>query len=156
MMDEKVEVQIGSRHLVVEMPDLFPTEISLLAQKVSERMTQLQAENSSVADSSKIALLVALSFAADLERERQANGTSQRSSIAGRITELDSSADGGEHFRAVLSQEDAAPVRLLIPTNLMPLVCRAFIAGRRVNLTGRTVPSGEQTCFSVSEIARSA
>ena len=76
-MNEKVEVQIGSRRLVVEMEGLIPMEISALAQKVAERMAELQAQNNKVADTSKIALLVALSFAADYDRERRAHETTK-------------------------------------------------------------------------------
>jgi cell division protein ZapA (FtsZ GTPase activity inhibitor) len=72
-MNEKVEVLIGTRRLTVEMEGLIPMEINALAQKVTERMTDIQAQNNKVADSSKIALLVALSFAADYERERSAH-----------------------------------------------------------------------------------
>ena len=72
-MNEKVDVRIGNRTLVVEMEGLMPMEINALAQKVSERMSELQTQNSKVADTSKIALLVALSFAADYERERSAH-----------------------------------------------------------------------------------
>ena len=155
MMNEKVEVQIGTRHLVVEMPELFPAEISLLAQKVSERMTEQQAHNPAVGDTSKIALLVALSFAAELEKERQVNGTAYRSGIAGRIIELASSEGSGEDFRAVLLQENSAPIKLLIPRTLIESIGRAFISESRVSLKGRMVPGGEKSSFKVSEIARS-
>ena len=77
-MNEKVEVQIGTRRLVVEMEGLTPIEINALAQKVSERMTELLGQNKSVADTSKIALLVALSFAAELEKERAAHAMTRR------------------------------------------------------------------------------
>lgn len=77
-MNEKVEVQIGSRRLVVEIEGLMPMEISALAQKVSERMAELQVRNQTVADSSKIALLAALSFAAEFEKERSAHEMTKR------------------------------------------------------------------------------
>jgi len=156
MKDEKVEVHIGSRQLVVEMPDLFPTEIAMLAERVSKRMTELQAENNRVADTSKIALLTALSFAADLERINQANGSSVRSCVAGRIIELASPTNGGENFRAMLSQEEASPIRILIPGEMINLICRAFSSGQRVSLTGRTLTAGEASSFSVEEVALSA
>ena len=71
-MNEKVEVQIGMRRLVVDIEGLTPIEINALAQKVSERVAELQVQNKNVADTSKIALLVALSFAAELDKERLA------------------------------------------------------------------------------------
>ncbi|MBI4060189.1 MAG: cell division protein ZapA [Elusimicrobia bacterium] len=77
-MNEKVEVQIGTRRLVVEMEGLTPIEISALAQKVSERVGELQSQNNSVADTSKIALLVALSFAAELDKERSTHDLTRR------------------------------------------------------------------------------
>jgi cell division protein ZapA (FtsZ GTPase activity inhibitor) len=77
-MNEKVEIVIASRRLVVEMEGMIPMEISALAQKVSDRLTELQGQNKTVADTSKIALLVALSFAAELERERAAHRTTQQ------------------------------------------------------------------------------
>jgi cell division protein ZapA (FtsZ GTPase activity inhibitor) len=77
-MNEKVEVQIGTRRLVVEMEGLTPIEINALAQKVSERVVELQGQNSGVADTSKIALLAALSFAAELDKERSSHDTTRR------------------------------------------------------------------------------
>ena len=77
-MNEKVEVQIGTRRLVVEMEGLTPIEINALAQKVSERVVDLQSQNNKVADTSKIALLVALSFAAELDKERQGHDLTRR------------------------------------------------------------------------------
>lgn len=77
-MNEKVEVQIGTRRLTVEMESLTPIEINALAQKVSERMAELQQQNNKVADTSKIALLVALSFAGDLDKEIRAHETTRR------------------------------------------------------------------------------
>lgn len=77
-MNEKVEVQIGTRRLVVEIEGLTPIEISALAQKVSERVGELQNQNNKVADTSKIALLVALSFAAELDKERSAHDMTRR------------------------------------------------------------------------------
>lgn len=77
-MNEKVEVQIASRRLVVEMEGLTPLEINSLAEKVGERFREMQGANKGVADSSKLALLVALSFAAELEKERLAHRTTQQ------------------------------------------------------------------------------
>ncbi|UPT73579.1 MAG: cell division protein ZapA [Elusimicrobiota bacterium] len=77
-MNEKVEIQIGTRRLVVDMEGLTPIEINALAQKVSERVVDLQSQNNKVADTSKIALLVALSFAAELDKERQAHDLTRR------------------------------------------------------------------------------
>ncbi len=77
-MNEKVEVQIGTRRLVVEIESLTPIEINALAQKVSDRMAEIQRQHNNVADSSKIALLVAMSFAADLDKEARGHEMTRR------------------------------------------------------------------------------
>ncbi len=77
-MNEKVEVQIGARRLVVEMEGFTPIEINALAQRVSERLAEVQEQHKTVADTSKLALLTALSLAADLDRERTAAETLRR------------------------------------------------------------------------------
>ena len=78
MMNEKVEVQIGTRRLVVEMEGLTPIEINALAQKVSDAIAQIQRDHTNLADTSKIALLVAISLAADLDKERAAHDLTRR------------------------------------------------------------------------------
>lgn len=77
-MNEKVDIQIGTRRLVVEIEGLIPLEIKALAQKVSDRVAEMQHQNSNVADTSKIALLVALSYAAELDKERAAHDMTRR------------------------------------------------------------------------------
>jgi len=77
-MNEKVDIQIGTRRLTVEMEGLIPLEIKALAQKVSERVLEMQNSNANVADTSKIALLVALSYAAELDKERSAHDLTKR------------------------------------------------------------------------------
>ncbi|MEK7388145.1 MAG: cell division protein ZapA [Elusimicrobiota bacterium] len=77
-MNEKVEVQIGTRRLVIDMEGRTPIEINALAQKVSERVGELQSQNNKVADTSKIALLAALSFADELDKERFAHEMTRR------------------------------------------------------------------------------
>ena len=76
-MNEKVDIQIGSRRLVVEIEGLIPLEIKALAGKVADRVAEMQ-KTSSVADTSKIALLVALSYAAELDKERAAHDMTRR------------------------------------------------------------------------------
>ena len=78
MMNEKVDVQIGTRRLVVEIEGLTPIEINALAQKVSDAVLSMQRDNPNVADTSKIALLVALSFAAEYSKERSAHDVTRR------------------------------------------------------------------------------
>ena len=89
MMNEKVEIQIGNRRLSVEMEDLLPMQISALAQLVTDRMAEIQKQHNKTADTSKLYILVMMSFAADYERERHANETMRRAidSTAERLTE---------------------------------------------------------------------
>ena len=98
-MNEKVEVQIGTRRLTVIIEELTSLEINALAQKVSERMAEMRQQNNDVADTSKIALLVALSFAADFEKEARAHETTKRmlENSADRLSQSlrDSLAAGG-------------------------------------------------------------
>jgi cell division protein ZapA (FtsZ GTPase activity inhibitor) len=76
-VNEKVEVQIESRRFAVVIEELTPIEIITLAQKVSERMAEVRQQNKDTADSSKLALIVALSFAADLDKETRAHQTTR-------------------------------------------------------------------------------
>ena len=72
-MNDKVEIQIGNRRLTVEMEELTPIEINALAQKVSQRMEEVRQGHRETVDTSKIALLVALTFAADFDKEERAH-----------------------------------------------------------------------------------
>lgn len=76
-MNEKVDIQIGSRRLVVEIEGLIPLEIKALAGKVADRVAEMKTTSGS-ADTSKIALLVALSYAAELDKERAAHDMTRR------------------------------------------------------------------------------
>ena len=77
-MNEKVEILIGTRRLTVEIEELTPIEINALAQKVTERIAELKAQDKDLVDSSKIALIAALSFAADLDKETRAHEMTKR------------------------------------------------------------------------------
>ncbi len=74
-MNEKVDVEIFRRRLTVEIEGLTPIEISSLAQKVDEKIREIAEENEKIADSSKLAVLAALSYAAELSREKEARET---------------------------------------------------------------------------------
>ena len=60
------------------MEGLTPLEINRLAQSVSDRLIEMQGQNKAVADTSKIALLVTLSFATELSQERAAHDNTRR------------------------------------------------------------------------------
>ena len=89
MMNEKVDITIGSRHFRVEMEHFLPMEISAIAQSVSDRMEEIKSQHRDMADTARLAILTALSFAGDLEKERRAHETDRRmtDSIANRISE---------------------------------------------------------------------
>lgn len=77
-MNEKVDIEICRRKLTVEMEGMTPIEINVLAQKVGERMEEVSAQNPKIADSSKLAILAALSFAVELSRLHEARDTETR------------------------------------------------------------------------------
>lgn len=76
-MNEKVDIQVFRRKLTVEMEGLTPMEISALAQKVHDKMTEISEQNKGIADSSLLAILASLHFAHDLDKVSQARETSQ-------------------------------------------------------------------------------
>jgi cell division protein ZapA (FtsZ GTPase activity inhibitor) len=76
-MNEKVEIEIFRRRLTIEMEGLTPMEINALAQKVSDKMGEVAENNKKIADSSKLAILTALEFAAENYRLKEASATEQ-------------------------------------------------------------------------------
>ena len=77
-MNDPVEVEIFKRRLSVEMEDFTPMEILDFANQVGEKMAMVSAQNKTVADTSKIATLAALHFAADLWRLKDKTDTEIR------------------------------------------------------------------------------
>jgi len=69
MLNDKVEIEVYGRKLLVEMEGLTHFDIHTLAQTVSERMTEI-ARESKVVDSSKLAILTAMEIAAENQRMR--------------------------------------------------------------------------------------
>jgi len=76
-VNEKVEIEVFRRRLTIEMEGLNPLEINALAQKVHDRMMEISEQNNKIADSSKLAILAALHFAAELQQARDARSTEQ-------------------------------------------------------------------------------
>ena len=74
-MNEKVEIEVFRRRLTIEMEGLNPLEISSLAQKVNDKMQEISESNNKIADSSKLAILAALNFAAELQKSLDARST---------------------------------------------------------------------------------
>ncbi|OGR89636.1 MAG: hypothetical protein A3J74_10420 [Elusimicrobia bacterium RIFCSPHIGHO2_02_FULL_57_9] len=77
-MNEKVDIEIARRKLTVDIEGFTPIEINALAQKVDEKIKEIAAENPTIADSSKLAILTALHFAADISRLKEARDTETR------------------------------------------------------------------------------
>lgn len=77
-MNEKVDIEIFRRKLVVEMEGFNPLEINELAQRVHEKMTEIHNRNERIADSSKLAIMTALEFAAELHTAKEAHETQKR------------------------------------------------------------------------------
>jgi len=74
-VNDKVDVEIFRRRLTVEIEGLTPIEISSLAQKVDEKIREISEQNEKIADSSKLAVLAALAYAAELAREKEGRET---------------------------------------------------------------------------------
>jgi cell division protein ZapA (FtsZ GTPase activity inhibitor) len=77
-MNEKVEITVFRRNLTIEMEGFAPMEIAALAQRVDEKMQDIANQNPKIADSSKLAILTALDFAAQLYQMSQKLDTEQR------------------------------------------------------------------------------
>ena len=69
MVNDKVDIVVRGRKLTVEMEGLSQLEVNSLANLVDERMRQIE-KDTKTADSSKLAIMTALDFAAELEKLR--------------------------------------------------------------------------------------
>lgn len=86
-MNDKVDIEIFRRRMTVEMEGLTPMEINALAQKVNDQMTRISEENNKIADSSKLAILSALHFAAEMQKISDARAV-ESSALERKIEEL--------------------------------------------------------------------
>jgi cell division protein ZapA (FtsZ GTPase activity inhibitor) len=77
-MNEKVDVEIDHRKLTVGIEGITPIEINALARLVESKMKEIFRENPKIADSSKIAILAALSFAVENFKNEQARDAATR------------------------------------------------------------------------------
>lgn len=89
MIENEVPVQIYRRDLRISVEGLTPIEISTIAGQVSEKMKEIEEETGTV-DTAKLAILAAVTFAADLYTLRQ-QSSSLRQADEKRITEMISS-----------------------------------------------------------------
>lgn len=76
-MNEKVTIEILRRKIPVELDGLTELEVVAIAKDVSEKMEQIQTSQK-IPDSSKVAILAALEFAADLARIKEAHQNAKR------------------------------------------------------------------------------
>lgn len=77
-MNEKVDVEVFKRRLTLEMDGHTPLEISQFASQVSEKMREISARHKTIVDSSKLAILTAIEFAAELSKSQAQQDTSRR------------------------------------------------------------------------------
>ena len=68
-LTDKIEVEVYRRKLTLELEEITELEAHALAQDVSEKMEALSHE-SGIVDSSKLATLTALQYAAELSRAK--------------------------------------------------------------------------------------
>jgi len=74
MIENETPVQIYRRNLRVAIEGLTQLEISAVANRVTAEMEKIEAETKT-ADTSKLAILAALSFAAELHKLKNQSGS---------------------------------------------------------------------------------
>ena len=74
MIENKTPVTVYRRNLIVNLEGLTQLETSALANRVTSEMEKIESETKTV-DTSKLAILAALSFAADLYKLEQQSGS---------------------------------------------------------------------------------
>ncbi len=71
-MNEKIEIEVRKRKLTVEVEGFQPFEIVALAKDVEKRMLAIE-EKYGIPDSSKLGILTALEYAAEIKRLLEAH-----------------------------------------------------------------------------------
>lgn len=92
MIEDETPVQVYRRNLSVAIEGLTPMEISAVASLVTTEMEKIESETKT-ADTSKLAILAALSFAAELHKLKQQSGHLRQADekrISGMISILNS------------------------------------------------------------------
>ena len=92
MIENETPVQVYRRNLSVAIEGLTPIEISAVAGQVTAEMEKIEADTKT-ADTSKLAILAALSFAAELHKLNQQSGHLRQADekrISGMISTLNS------------------------------------------------------------------
>jgi cell division protein ZapA (FtsZ GTPase activity inhibitor) len=77
-MNEKVDVEVFKRRLTLEMDGHTPLEIAQFASQVSEKMQEISSRHKTIVDSSKLAILTAIEFAAELSKVQAQQDTGRR------------------------------------------------------------------------------
>lgn len=92
MIENKTSVTVCRRNLTVDLEGLTPIETSALASRVTLEMEKIESDTKTV-DTSKLVILTALSFAADLYKLEQQSGHLRQADekrISGMISMLNS------------------------------------------------------------------
>ncbi len=76
-MNQKIDIEIRKRRMTVEIEGFTAIEIHSLAGEVSDRMGEIE-QKYNIADSSKLAILTALEYAAELSHLKESQGDSTR------------------------------------------------------------------------------
>jgi cell division protein ZapA (FtsZ GTPase activity inhibitor) len=85
-MNDKVEIQIYKRRLVVEAEGITQMEVVELAREIEEKMQAIE-KKYGIPDSSKLGILTALELAAELKRVKEAHAVAIAAAEK-RITEI--------------------------------------------------------------------
>jgi len=85
-MNEKVDIEIAKRRMTVEMEGLTPLHIMELARQVNDKIDEMGRHNERIADTSKLAILAALDFCAQLHQAKDAQAT-ERDAVENKLSE---------------------------------------------------------------------
>ncbi len=77
-MNEKVDVEIFRRRLTIEIEGLTPMEIQVMAQKVNDKLVEVEEKYPKIADSQKLAIIAILEMSVEQAKEREAHDTFTR------------------------------------------------------------------------------
>ena len=76
-MNEKINIEVRKRKLTVEMDGYTPLQIVGFAQEVEDRMIELE-EKLQIYDTQKLGILIAMDYAAEISRLKEAQDTDAR------------------------------------------------------------------------------
>lgn len=76
-MNEKIDIEVRKRKLTVEMEGFTPLQIVEFARDVEDRMAELE-KKLEIVDTQKLGILVAMYFASEVRRLKEAQDTDAR------------------------------------------------------------------------------